>query len=144
MNLTINGEKWTSPCTQRQLWPLLLYLADLYNSQVTDSLQVEFTKDPASNLDPGKRWEERPFEDCVGNLAILEALKLDIFRRQQSVLELLNTRLGVNIFVPDTVMPISAPISDRPAGLPLLRDSMSACPLVLSLLSFQVAMAASS
>ncbi len=99
-----------------------MYLADLHNSQVVDSLRIEptLTQDPQSTLDPGKRWEESTFEGpVVGNLATLEALKLEIYRRQQSLLELLNTRLGVNAFVPDTVMPISAPLSRIvPAGLP--------------------------
>lgn len=99
-----------------------MYLTDLHNSQVVDSLRIEptLTQDPQSTLDPGKRWEESTFEGpVVGNLATLEALKLEIYRRQQSLLELLNTRLGVNVFVPDTVMPISAPLSRIvPAGLP--------------------------
>ena len=99
-----------------------MYLADLHNSQVVDSLRIEptLTQDPQSTLDPGKRWEESTFEGpVVGNLATLEALKLEIYRRQQSLLELLNTRLGVNAFVPDTVTPISAPLSRIvPAGLP--------------------------
>ncbi len=99
------------------------YLNRLYNSQIkADSLRQapNLTADPPSRLDPEKRWEESTFEGpVVGNLATLEALKLDVYRRQKELLDLFNLRLGVNAFTPDTVMPISAPFSRIvPAGLP--------------------------
>ncbi|MEO1448193.1 MAG: hypothetical protein AAFV07_01630 [Bacteroidota bacterium] len=97
------------------------YLNTLHNSQVPDSTrqQADLLKEPQKSKDPGKRWEQYTFEGpVVANMATLEGMKIDIFRREKQLLDLLNTRLGINIFVPDTVVPISAPISRIvPAGL---------------------------
>jgi len=91
------------------------FLTALYNGQVKlDSLQKRpvLQEDPKGGEDPDKRWEQATFEGpVVANMATLEAMKVDIYREEKDLLDLLNTRLGVDIFVPDTVMPISAPNS---------------------------------
>lgn len=78
-------------------------------------------KDPvASQDDPGKRWEQHTFEGPVlANLATLEALRLEVLRRQQAALEKLGERVGVRQIVVDTMMPIVVPKSELiVAGLP--------------------------
>lgn len=78
-------------------------------------------KDPAENPeDPGKRWEQHTFEGPVlANLATLEALRLEVLRRQQAALEKLGERVGVRQIVVDTMMPIVVPKSEViVAGLP--------------------------
>lgn len=78
-------------------------------------------KDPVSNPeDPGKRWEQHTFEGPVlANLATLEALRLEVLRRQQAALEKLGERVGVRQIVVDTMMPIVVPKSEIiVAGLP--------------------------
>lgn len=78
-------------------------------------------KDPApSPDDPGKRWEQHTFEGPVlANLATLEALRLEVLRRQQAALEKLGERVGVRQIVVDTMMPIVVPKSEIiVAGLP--------------------------
>lgn len=70
--------------------------------------------------DPGKRWEQHTFEGPVlANLATLEALRLEVLRRQQASLEKLGERVGVRQIVVDTMMPIVVPSSEViVAGLP--------------------------
>jgi len=89
------------------------YLNQLYNSQVKhDSFRQELllTQDPHNPLDPGERWEGHTFEGpVIANLATLEALKANVYRREKELLDRFNTRLGVNTFTPDTVLPIAAP-----------------------------------
>jgi gliding motility-associated protein GldM len=91
------------------------FLHTLYQSQIVDDSfrqELMLTQDPASQLDPGKRWEAYTFDGpVIANLATLEALKVDVYRREKGLLDLFNTRLGVNVFVPDTVIPISAPMA---------------------------------
>ncbi len=99
------------------------YLTTLHNSQITkDSLHLQATtiKDPESSHDQQKRWEQHTFEGpVVANIASLEAMKIDVYRQEKKLLETLNERLGVHIFVPDSIAAVSAPISTVvPAGLP--------------------------
>lgn len=91
------------------------YLHALYDAQVkNDSFRqaLRLTEEPNSRLDPGRRWEGQTFGGpVIANLASLEALKVDVLRREKELFDLFNTRLGVNAFVPDTVLPISAPMA---------------------------------
>lgn len=99
------------------------FVSSMYNSQVkVDSMKKEAHKlaDPAeSSEDENKRWEQYTFEGpVIGNMASLEALKIDVLREEKKLLELLNTRLGGHIFIPDKAIAISAPVSKIvPAGL---------------------------
>jgi gliding motility-associated protein GldM len=108
---------------REQLDDYFTFLAEVYNAQVkSDSFRITAyqTSDPAPTLtDADKRWEQYTFEGPVlANMASLEAIKIDLFRQEKQLLDLLNTRLGVNVFVPDTVIPISAPVSRVvPAGM---------------------------
>ena len=100
------------------------WLTKIYNSQLLDEskkINVPLIEDPEEDpKDPNKRWEQYTFEGpVISNLATIEALKIDIHQQQNKLLELLNERLGVYIFVPDRVTAISAPVSRIvPAGLP--------------------------
>ncbi|MEM7656210.1 MAG: hypothetical protein AAF399_08790 [Bacteroidota bacterium] len=115
-----NGE---AMALRDQLNDYYAYLADLYNGQVVDDsfkINAYQLRDPApKKADPDKRWEQYTFEGPVlANMATLEALKIDLFRQEKQLLDLLNTRLGVHVFVPDTIIPISAPASRIvPAGM---------------------------
>lgn len=99
------------------------YLNQLYNSQLasdSDPLTARTMQDPADvSDDPGKRWEQYTFEGPVlANMATLEAFKVDLFREEKRLLDLLNNRLGVHSFVVDTIIPITAPTSRIvPAGM---------------------------
>lgn len=98
------------------------YLTAIANAQLPDSLKTDpiSIQDPQDPLDPRKRWEQATFDGpVVANLATLEGLKIDIYRQEKQLLDLLNTRLGVNRFVPDSVIAIAAPRSRVvAAGLP--------------------------
>lgn len=81
--------------------------------------------DPRPNPeDPGKRWEQYTFEGPVlANLATLEALRLEVLRRQQASLEKIGERVGVRQIVVDTMMAIVVPRSEIVvAGLPYEAD----------------------
>jgi len=66
-----------------------------------------------------KSWERYHFDGpVVGNIAILEAFKSDIYEEQKELLDLLNSRLGVATFKVDKVIPLNSPVSTIvPAGL---------------------------
>lgn len=100
-------------------------LTHIYNSQI---------KDPALKIRPPQiaaptvsgrmtappSWEQHTFDGpVVANLATLEALKIDVYRQEKKLIDLLNTRLGVVPFAPDKVEIISAPLTTVvPAGMP--------------------------
>ena len=67
-----------------------------------------------------KTWELYNFDGpVIGNLAILEAFKSDIYEEQKKLLDFLNGRLGVNAFVSNKVIAVNSPTSTIvPAGLP--------------------------
>ncbi|RMG19219.1 MAG: hypothetical protein D6730_21945 [Bacteroidetes bacterium] len=99
------------------------YLGQMYNAQLkADSLRKapRRVQDPTTSTDEGKRWEQYSFEGpVVANMATLEALKIEVFREEKQLLELLNERLGVPSFVADQPELISAPAATIvPAGLP--------------------------
>jgi len=99
-------------------------LSEVYNSQVSDSLEKEprRLKDPEYGLtDARKSWEQKTWEGpVVANMATLEALKLEVWQEEKNLLDILSVRLGAPTpFQPDTIMPFSAPISTIvPAGMP--------------------------
>jgi gliding motility-associated protein GldM len=96
-------------------------LADIYNLNAVDSLQIEaeLLKDTIGTDGERKTWENYTFDaPVIANMAILEAIKLDIFEKQKELLDLLNGRLGIATFKVDKVVPIDAPVSAIvPAGL---------------------------
>ncbi|MFK7971987.1 MAG: hypothetical protein AB8F95_16590 [Bacteroidia bacterium] len=100
------------------------FITELFNAQVATEQakqQPALVTDPAPRGDnPAKTWERHTFEGPVAaNLATLEALKLDVFRQEQKLLELLNGRLGVNKYEADSLIAINMPVADVvTAGLP--------------------------
>ena len=98
------------------------YLKKLYDSQVKDPKDRMDAKrlDDKEGIDGKvKSWEKFTFDGpVVGNLAILEALKMDVYEEQKKLLDLLNTRLGVATFKVDKVIPVNAPTATIvPSGL---------------------------
>ncbi len=103
-------------------------LLGVYNAIIPDSTpgrKLDFdgerlAKDPETTLDgEDKTWERYTFHNpVVANLALLEALKLDIIKKEKQTLDLINTRLGVNTFEVDSVIGDYAAVSEIvPAGL---------------------------
>ncbi len=97
-------------------------LAEIYNYNVKgDSLKItpEVLKDTIGTTGETKSWERYTFDaPVIANMAVLEALKLDVYEKQKELLDLLNGRLGVATFKVDKVVPIDAPTSAIvPAGL---------------------------
>ena len=74
----------------------------------------------AGNDGQMKTWELYNFDGpVIGNLAILEAFKSDIYEEQKKLLDFLNGRLGVSVFTADKVVAVNSPVSTIvPAGLP--------------------------
>ncbi|MEO0473533.1 MAG: GldM family protein, partial [Bacteroidota bacterium] len=98
------------------------YLATIYNANVKkaeDKITAKQLEDQVGLGGESKTWEKFNFDaPVVANVAILEALKLDVFEQQKQTLDLLNTRLGVAAFKVDKVLAIEAPVSTIvPAGL---------------------------
>ncbi len=98
------------------------YITDIYNGNVKEaSQQIEpqiLGNKKGIDGEP-KSWEKYTFDGPVmANLAMLEALKLDVYEQQKSLLDLLNGRLGVATFKVDKVVAIDAPTATIvPAGL---------------------------
>ena len=67
-----------------------------------------------------KPWELYNFDGpLIGNLAILEAFKADIYEERKKLLDMLSKRLGRTKFRGDKVIAINSPVSTIvPAGLP--------------------------
>ncbi|MEM7370527.1 MAG: hypothetical protein AAF587_18090 [Bacteroidota bacterium] len=99
------------------------YLTYMYNYNLRneqDKIEARTLQEPPeSGEDPGKRWEQYTFEGPVlANMATLEAFKVELFREEKRLLDLLNSRLGIHSFVIDTIIPITAPTSRIiPAGM---------------------------
>ena len=100
------------------------FIADLYNGQVLqeeEKIEPDLTQNPPKHADePAKSWERHTFEGPVAaNLATLESLKMDLYRQEQKLLELLNGRLGANTYVADSLIAINMPVTEVvTAGLP--------------------------
>ena len=96
------------------------FIAELYNLQLKDAkhaIEPEVIRDPGKGR---KSWERYTFEGpVIGNLAILESLKIDLYRQEEKLFELLQTRLGRHKYVADTVIAVNSPVSTVvTAGLP--------------------------
>lgn len=100
------------------------FIADLHNAQVVkkeEKIEPDLTQNPPKRADePAKSWEQHTFEGPVAaNLATLESLKMDVYRQEQKLLELLNGRLGANTFVADSLIAINMPATEVvTAGMP--------------------------
>jgi gliding motility-associated protein GldM len=100
------------------------FISHIYNAQVLqeeEKIAPELTQNPLKQADePAKSWERHTFEGPVAaNLATLEALKMDVYRQEQQLLELLNGRLGANPYVGDSLIAINMPTTEVvTAGLP--------------------------
>ncbi len=102
-------------------------IMNVYNGNVkeaSDKLKPEdiLIQDPDkgdSHDGTKKTWERYTFEGpLIANLATLEALKLDVYEAEKSLLDLLNGRLGVATFKINKVVPVNAPTATIvPAGL---------------------------
>ncbi|MEM6764507.1 MAG: hypothetical protein AAF655_06270, partial [Bacteroidota bacterium] len=98
------------------------YIKKMYDSQVKDPknyLAAKTLEDKEGKGGKKKSWERFTFDGpVVGNLAILEALKMDVYEEQKKLLDLLNGRLGVATFKVDEVIPVNAPTATIvPSGL---------------------------
>ncbi|MEL6653296.1 MAG: hypothetical protein AAFQ87_21070 [Bacteroidota bacterium] len=98
------------------------FVGGLYNFFAADSQQAQLKRmqDPApTEEDEGKRWEQYTFQGpVVGNLGVLESLKLEMYQEEKRLLDQMMNRLGDYIFVPDKVVAITAPTAKIvPAGM---------------------------
>ncbi|MEL7531870.1 MAG: hypothetical protein AAFN10_11205 [Bacteroidota bacterium] len=98
------------------------YVSELHNAFVADSQAIPIKQmlDPEpTEEDAGKRWEQYTFQGpVVGNLGVLESLKLEMYQEEKRLLDQLQTRLRDYVFVPDKVMAITAPTARIvPAGM---------------------------
>ncbi|MEO0472135.1 MAG: GldM family protein [Bacteroidota bacterium] len=97
------------------------FLETHFGALSSDSVAWEKPRlaDPIDQEDPGKRWEQQTFEGPVmANLAVLAAMKLEIFRHEQELLTRAEERIGGRTLVGDKVIAISAPAAKIvPAGL---------------------------
>lgn len=97
------------------------FLGKIYNINASADNKIEPRKieDQKSQDGQMKPWELFTFDGPVmGNLAMLEALKVDVLEEQKILLDLLNNRLGVATFKADKVVAVDAPMATIvPAGL---------------------------
>ena len=104
------------------------FIVDMHNSQLkteeaqSQAMKLEdvILKDHTARVkEHNETWEVRNLKGpVVANLAFLEALKIDVYKLEKEVLDLLNTRLGVATFKVDKVVAINAPTATIvPAGL---------------------------
>ena len=97
------------------------FITKVYNENASEENQIEAEK-LEDREQPGgeiKTWERYTFDaPVVANMAMLEALKVDVFEKEKELLDLLNQRLGVAAFKADEVIAIDAPMATIvPAGL---------------------------
>ena len=105
------------------------FIVGMYNSQVKvgdstggEKLNAEefYLKDyTAAVQEYNSTWEVKSFKGpVIANWALLEALKIDVFKLEQKLLDKFNERLGVAKFKIDKFTPIVAPEATIvPAGL---------------------------
>ncbi len=102
-------------------------IADLYNTEVrggATQMKNILVEEPSYGIDASskkKSWERFTFDGpVIGNMATLEALKIDVLQRQQQLLDLYQERFSNdNQIVADSVVAISSPLSRIiTAGLP--------------------------
>mgnify|MGYP006268180859 CR=1 FL=1 len=98
------------------------FIRTIYNANAKDEsrkMKPEPLEDQVGKGGETKTWEKYTFDGpVVANMAMLEALKVDIFEKEKELLELLNERLGVATFKADKVVALVAPEANIvPAGL---------------------------
>ena len=97
------------------------FVTEIYNGNANDENQIELEKlEDEEGVDGEvKSWEKYTFDaPVIANMAMLEALKVDVFEKEKELLDLLNQRLGVAAFKADKVIAINAPTATIvPAGL---------------------------
>jgi gliding motility-associated protein GldM len=98
------------------------FLRKVYNDNVKDKerqLPERKLEDQVGKEGKTKSWEQYTFDGpVVANMAMLEALKVDVLEKQKELLTLLNERLGVAVFKADKVIALVAPEANIvPAGL---------------------------
>ncbi|MEM9986973.1 MAG: hypothetical protein AAF804_17915, partial [Bacteroidota bacterium] len=97
------------------------FITDIYNGNANEENQIELKKlqDKQEADGENKTWEKYTFDaPVIANMAMLEALKVDVFEKEKELLDLLNQRLGVAAFKADKVIAINAPTATIvPAGL---------------------------
>jgi gliding motility-associated protein GldM len=98
------------------------YIRTIYNANVKDEsrkMEEDQLEDQVGQGGETKSWEKHTFDGpVVANMAMLEALKVDIFEKEKELLDLLNERLGVATFKADKVIALVAPEANIvPAGL---------------------------
>lgn len=97
------------------------FITDIYNANANEENQIELEEleDTEGQDGEKKSWELYTFEaPVIANMAMLEALKVDVYEKEKELLDLLNQRLGVATFKADKVVAIDAPEATIvPAGL---------------------------
>lgn len=103
------------------------FIATLYNHEKGDraeKMASVMVEDPQYGIDASskkKSWERFTFDGpVIGNMATLEALKIDVLQRQQQLLDIYQDRFNnEKNLVADSVIAISSPVSRIvTAGLP--------------------------
>ena len=101
------------------------FLNDIEKRNTKPSERSKVTPKVLEEKIPGQDGSAKPWElynfdgPLIGNLAILEAFKADVYEEQKKLFDKLNERLGVTTFRGDKVIAINSPVSTIvPAGLP--------------------------
>lgn len=119
-----NGEAFALRNQMDQFGTLI---ASLYNAEVKgegNPMKARLIDEPTSGIDDDskrKSWERFTFDGpVIGNMATLEALKIDVLQRQQTLLDAYQARFSNDkLIVADSVVAISSPVSRViTAGLP--------------------------
>lgn len=119
-----NGEAFSLRNSMDEFGSLI---ATFYNEETgpgAEKMDTVMIKEPENGMDASsqnKSWERFTFDGpVIGNMATLEALKIDVLQRQQELLDLYKERFSTdNEIVADSVIAISSPVSRIvTAGLP--------------------------
>jgi gliding motility-associated protein GldM len=119
-----NGEAFSLRNSMDEFGSLI---ATFYNEETgpgAEKMDAVMIQEPANGMDgssQNKSWERFTFDGpVIGNMATLEALKIDVLQRQQELLDLYKERFSTdNEIVADSVIAISSPVSRIvTAGLP--------------------------
>ncbi|MEM9718027.1 MAG: GldM family protein [Bacteroidota bacterium] len=101
------------------------FLADIERRNTSPAQRSQVTPTVLEEKIPGQDGTAKPWElynfdgPLIGNLAILEAFKSDIYEERKKLFDKLGERLGVRKFTGDKVVAINSPVSTIvPAGLP--------------------------
>jgi len=117
-----NGEGIALRQKMNEYFAYLVEIQKFNTKNSADKAKVQTRVEPETiqGVDgTNKTWEMYHFDGpVIGNVALLEAFKSDIYQEQKKLLDFLNGRIGVEVFVADKVVAVNSPISTIvPAGL---------------------------